>query len=59
MTRSYVMADIGDTVRPPESSFDRLGYGIFDCEDPAELLDAMSGLRGRVFLRLAPADGTP
>lgn len=58
LTRSYVMADVGDKVRPPESSSDRLGYGVLDCADPATLLEAMTGLRRHILVTLASINRT-
>lgn len=52
-SRSYVMADPGDTVRPPESSSERLGYGILNCVDPETLARSMAELRRSVVVSIA------
>lgn len=49
-TRSYMMADPGDSVRPPESSSERLGYGILNCADPETLARSMAALRRSVVM---------
>lgn len=52
LRRTYMMAERGDTVRPPESSSERLGYGVLECENAEGLRRAMDDLRSAVIVAL-------